>query len=84
MTILMLRHALLLPVLLGSCVAAMAADLPGHQGPITALLQGCPLQLSTRRTAELFPDGNRIWKVELHRGPRLLASGQWCRPAPEC
>ena len=51
MTILMLRHALLLPV-----------------------LQGGPLQLSTRRTAELFLDGNRIWKVELHRGPRLLAS----------
>ena len=67
MTILMLRHALLVPVLLGSCVAATAADLPGQQGPTTALLQGGPLQLSTRRTAELFPDGNRIWKVELHR-----------------
>ena len=74
MTILMLRHALLVPVLLGSCVAATAADLLGQQGPTTALLQGGPLQLSTRRTAELFPDGNRIWKVELHRGPRLLAS----------
>ncbi len=74
MTILMLRHALLVPVLLASCVAATAADLPGQQGPTTALLQGGPLQLSTRRTAELFPDGNRIWKVELHRGPRLLAS----------
>jgi hypothetical protein len=22
----------------------------------------------------MFPDGNRIWKVELHRGVRLLAS----------
>ena len=66
MTILMLRHVLLVPVLLGSCVAATAADLPGQQGPTTALLQGGPLQLSTRRTAELFPDGNRIWKVELH------------------
>ncbi len=66
MTILMLRHAILVPVLLGSCVAATAADLPGQQGPTTALLQGGPLQLSTRRTAELFPDGNRIWKVELH------------------
>ncbi len=70
----MLRHVLLLPVLLRSCVAATAADLPGQQGPTTALLQGGPLQLSTRRTAELFPDGNRIWKVELHRHPRLLAS----------
>ena len=70
----MLRHVLLVPVLLGSCIAATAADLPGQQGPTTALLQGGPLQLSTRRTAELFPDGNRIWKVELHRGPRLLAS----------
>ena len=84
MTIVMLRRALLLPVLLGSCVAATAADLPGQQGPTTALLQGGPLQLSTRRTAELFPYGNRIWKVELHRGPRLLVSGQWCGPAPEC
>ena len=83
----MLRHVLLVPVLLGSCVAATAADLPGQQGPTTALLQGGPLQLSTRRTAELFPDGNRIWKVELHRGPRSvgqLASGQWCGPASEC
>ena len=33
MTILMLRHALLVPVLLGSCVASTAADLPGQQGP---------------------------------------------------
>jgi hypothetical protein len=74
MLIVMLRHALLLPALLGGCVAAAASDLPGQRGPTTALLQGGELQLSTRRTAELFPDGNRIWKVELHRGARLLAS----------
>ena len=74
MTILMLRHALLLPVLLGSSVAVAASDLPGQQGPTAALLQGGGLQLSTRRTDERFPDGNRIWKVELHRGSRLLAS----------
>ena len=74
MTIVMLRHALLLPVLLGSSVTVAASDLPGQKGPTAALLQGGGLQLSTRRTAELFPDGNRIWKVELHRGPTLLAS----------
>ena len=74
MPIMMLRHALLLPVLFGSCVAVAASDLPGQQGPTTALLQGRALRLSTRRTAELFPDGNRLWKVELHRGPHLLAS----------
>ena len=74
MTIVMLRHALLLPLLLGSRIAAAAADLPGQQGPTSALLQGGPLQLSTRRTDERFPDGNRIWRVELHRGNRLLAS----------
>ena len=74
MTIVMMRHSLLLPVLLGSCVAAAASDLPGQRGPTTALLEGGELLLSTRRTAKLFPDGNHIWKVELHRGPRLLAS----------
>ncbi len=63
MTIVMLRHALLLPVLLGSCVAATAADLSRQQGPTTALLQGGPLQLSTRCTAELFPDGNRTGRL---------------------
>ena len=74
MLIVMLRHALLLPVLLGSSTALAASDLPGQLGPTTALLQGGGLQLSTRRTGEPFPDGNRIWRVELHRGPRLLAS----------
>ena len=74
MLIVMLRYALLLPVLLGSCVASAASDLPGQRGPTVVLLQGDELQLSTRRTTELFPDGNRIWKVELHRGARLLAS----------
>ena len=74
MPIVMLRHALLLPLVLVGSVAVAAPDLLGQQGPTTALLQGGALQLSTRRTAERFPDGNRIWKVELHRGSRLLAS----------
>ena len=74
MTIVMLRHALLLSLVLGGGVVVAAPDPPGQQGPTSALLQGGSLQLSTRRTAERFPDGNRIWKVELHRGARLLAS----------
>ena len=74
MLIVMLRHALLLPLVLGNSVAVAASDLPGQQGPTPALLQGGGLQLSARRTAERFPDGNRIWKVELNRGARLLAS----------
>ena len=76
MTIFMLRHAVLVALLCGSCVVAAASDFPGQRGPTTALLQGGELQLSARRTDRLFPDGNRIWKVELHRGPRLLASWQ--------
>ncbi len=47
---------------------------PGQRGPTTALLAGGDLRLSTRRTEERFQDGNRRWKVELHRGTTLLAS----------
>ena len=53
---------------------AAAADLPGQAGPTAALRQPGQLRLTTRRTEELFPDGNRIWKVELHRGDQRLAS----------
>ena len=74
MPIMMLRHAFVLPLVLLGAAAVAASDPPGQQGPTTALLDGGALQLSTRRTAERFPDGNRIWKVELHRGGRLLAS----------
>jgi len=47
---------------------------PGQRGPTSALLADGDLRLSTRRTEELFQDGNRRWKVELHRGTTLLAS----------
>ena len=47
--------------------------LPGQDGPTTELLQGGSLRLTTRRSEQTFPDGNRIWMVELHRGDRLLA-----------
>ena len=53
---------------------AAAAELPGQAGPTAALRQPGQLRLTTRRTEELFPDGNRIWKVELHRGDQRLAS----------
>ena len=53
---------------------AAAAELPGQAGPTAALRQPGQLRLTTRRTEELFPDGNRIWKVELHRGGQRLAS----------
>ena len=71
----MLRKALLAGLLLlGSTAPVMAEPLPGQQGPTAELLEGSGLRLSTRRTEERFPDGNRLWKVELHRGERLLAS----------
>ncbi len=47
--------------------------LPGQDGPTAELLQGGDLRLTTRRSEQTFPDGNRIWMVELHRGDRLLA-----------
>ena len=53
---------------------AAAAELPGQAGPTAALLQPGGLRLTTRRTEDLFPDGNSIWRVELHRGDQRLAS----------
>ncbi|WP_028951735.1 hypothetical protein [Synechococcus sp. CC9616] len=47
--------------------------LPGQDGPTAELLQGGDLRLTPRRSEQTFPDGNRIWMVELHRGDRLLA-----------
>ena len=71
----MLRKALLTGLLLLGCSASVVAQpLPGQQGPTAELLEGGGLRLSTRRTNDRFPDGNRLWKVELHRGERLLAS----------
>jgi hypothetical protein len=48
--------------------------LPGQKGPVDALLEQGPLALTTRRTEARFPDGNRLWKVELHQNGNLLAS----------
>ena len=48
--------------------------LPGQKGPTQELLQSGSMRLTTRRTDQLFPDRNRVWKVELHQGERLLAS----------
>ena len=48
--------------------------LPGQRGPVQALLERGSLQLTTRRTEIRFPDGNRLWKVELHQNGNLLAS----------
>ena len=53
---------------------AGAVELPGQVGPTPELLQPDELRLTTRRTDALFPDGNRIWKVELYRGGQRLAS----------
>ena len=66
------RRALLLAGLLIS--PAGAAELPGQAGPTTDLLRSGELRLTTRRTDALFPDGNRVWRVELHRGDQRLAS----------
>ena len=73
----MLRKAVLAGLLLLGCsVSVVAQPLPGQQGPTAELLEGGGLRLSTRRTNDRFQDGNRLWKVELHRGERLLASWQ--------
>ena len=57
----MLRKALLAGLLLLGCSApVMAQPLPGQQGPTAELLEGGGLRLSTRRTEERFPDGNRL------------------------
>ena len=60
--------------LLALPAAARAAELPGQAGPTPDLLQVGELRLTTRRSQALFPDGNRIWRVELHRGGQRLAS----------
>ena len=74
MGITMLRFAALVVLLVAGSTAPAASSPPGQIGPTAALLNGGHLRLSTRRTADLFPDGNRVWRVELHRGGRLLAS----------
>ena len=53
---------------------AVAAELPGQADHTAALLQSGGLRLTTRRTEDLFTDGNSIWRVELHRGDQRLAS----------
>ena len=55
---------------------ALPPQLPGQAGPTVELLQGGDLRLTTRRSEQTFPDGNRIWMVELHRGDSLLARWQ--------
>lgn len=71
----MLRKVLIAGLILVGCSGSVVAQpLPGQQGPTAELLEGSGLRLSTRRTEERFPDGNRLWKVELHRGEQLLAS----------
>ena len=55
-------------------VSAKPPELPGQRGPTPALLKSGALRLTTRRTDQRFMDGNRIWKVEVHRGDDLLAS----------
>jgi len=58
----------------GAVAAQLPLQPPGQAGPTADLLAGEVPLLSARRTDEWFPDGNPIWKVELHRGQRLLAS----------
>ena len=50
---------------------------PGQSGPspeLAAELGQAPLALSARRTEQQRQDGERLWKLELHQGDRLLAS----------
>ena len=68
-----LRVGLVLAWLLGGGAVA-AAELPGQAGPTEVLASGVALRLTTRRTESRFADGNRIWRVELHRGSQRLAS----------
>ena len=73
---------LTLAVLLSSCFPAgrtaqplvLDTPPPGQRGPTAELLQGGSLTLTTRRTSARFPDGNRIWKLDLRRDGLLLAS----------
>ena len=55
-------------------VSAKSRELPGQRGPTPAMLKMGAIRLTTRRTDQRFMDGNRIWKVEVHRGSDLLAS----------
>ena len=48
--------------------------LPGQEGPTSERPRGESLRLTMRRTNDLFPDGNRVWLVELHGENSLLAS----------
>ena len=68
-----LRVGLVLAWLLGGGAVA-AAELPGQAGPTEVLASEGALHLTTRRTESRFADGNRIWRVELHRGSQRLAS----------
>ena len=50
---------------------------PGQSGPspeLSAEPAQAPLSLSARRTEQHRQDGERLWKLELHQGDRLLAS----------
>ena len=52
-----------------------AVVLPGQRGPSADLrLNGETLRLTTHRTDDVFPDGNSVWAVELHRDSTRLAS----------
>ena len=73
---------LTLAMLFSSCLQAgrtaqpLVVDTPpsGQRGPTAELLQGGSLTLTTRSTSARFPDGNRIWKLDLRRDGLLLAS----------
>lgn len=58
----------------GTARGQSTEQLSGQNGPTAALLKNGALTLTTRRTTTTFPDGNRIWKVELHGQGELLAS----------
>ena len=49
-------------------------ELAGQNGPTANLLQRGGLALTSRRTEQTFPDGNSIWRVDLHGHGQLLAS----------
>ena len=48
--------------------------LAGQTGPTATLLQEGGLELTSRRTEQTFPDGNSVWRVDLHGHGELLAS----------
>ena len=73
LTLAMLLSSSLLP---GRTAQPLVVDIPppGQRGPTAELLRGGSLTLTTRRTSARFPDGNRIWKLDLRRDGLLLAS----------